>query len=68
MTMIDNGKGFGPVCGTGPEIEGREYITRMYDNKIYGEFADMTDCPTDGSYCIPLKKSGMMLTGCITSG
>lgn len=67
MTMIDNAKGFGPVCGVLDEIPGQWYYTKMFDNKIYGELSEMTDCPTDGSYCLPLEKAGMMLNGCSMS-
>lgn len=66
--MIDNGEGFGPVCGVTTEDPEKDYYVRMYDNKIYGEHPDMTDCPTDGSFCIPLTKKGMMLNGCSNSG
>lgn len=67
MTMIDNAKGFGPVCGVLNEVITQEYTVKMFDNKIYGELTDMTDCPTDGSFCVPLPKAGMMLNGCSMS-
>jgi hypothetical protein len=37
----------------------------MYDNKVYGELSDITDCP--GDYCVPIDKKGMMVTGCSLS-
>ena len=65
--MIDNAEGFGPVCGVMEEKPGQDHLVKMYDNKIYGEHPDMSDCPTDGSFCIPLTKAGMMLNGCSAS-
>lgn len=65
MTMMDNGEGFGMVCGVlGGEEDGVTYETRFYDNKIFGELDLITDCPIDGSYCVPLEKKGIMLSGC----
>jgi hypothetical protein len=51
--MMDNGEGFGMVCG-GSDEEGVLYETHFFDNKIFGELSHMTDCPIDGSYCVPL--------------
>jgi len=67
MTMMDNGEGFGMVCGVLDEQEGVLYETHFYDNKVYGELSQITDCPVDGSYCVPLQKNGIMLNGCSIS-
>jgi hypothetical protein len=64
--MVDNAQGFGPVCGA-KDIITKEYSVHMYDNKIYGELVDNTDCPIDGSFCVPTEKKGLMLNGCSMS-
>lgn len=66
--MLDNVNGFGPVCGVLNENPDKDdYGVYMHDNFVYGEFREVTDCPIDGSYCIPYDKKGMSLTGCSLS-
>jgi len=53
MTMIDNAKGFMPIGS----YDGDGLATmKMYDNKVYGEYAPMLDCPSDGSFCYNIEK------------
>jgi len=47
--MIDNKNGFMPIASVS---HGRGLATmRLYENKVYGEYAPMLDCPSDGSFC-----------------
>jgi hypothetical protein len=51
MTMIDNRVGFGASLGVADDASSYDgSLTMMSDNKIYGE-TEVTDCPSDGSYC-----------------
>jgi hypothetical protein len=65
MTMMDNGKGFGPNCGVNTENEDVDaYKVRIYDNWVSGEIVEISDCPDDNSYCYLTEKAGIALTGC----
>lgn len=60
MTMIDNERGFMPIGGR----PGSGTATmKIYDNKVYGEYAPMLDCPSDGSFCFSSDKYGMGIAG-----
>jgi hypothetical protein len=39
----------------------------LNDNKIYGE-SEASDCPADGSFCKPVEKYGMILSGATFNG
>jgi hypothetical protein len=52
MTMIDNRVGFGATLGIPDETSS---LVMINDNKIYGE-TEVTDCPSDGSYCETFDK------------
>jgi hypothetical protein len=41
---------------------------KIYDNKVYGEYAPMLDCPSDGSFCYSRDKYGMGIAGFIADG
>ena len=61
MTMIDNKNGLMPIGAV--EITSGSASMKLYDNKIYGEYAPMLDCPSDGSFCYRPSKSGWMING-----
>lgn len=64
MTMIDNRNGFMPL---GSVSNGRGLATmKLYENKVYGEYAPMLDCPSDGSFCHEFSKHGWMINGVTT--
>ena len=60
MTMIDNRNGFMPI---GSAFHGALATMKLYDNKIYGEYAKMHDCPGDGSFCHRFSKTGWKING-----
>jgi hypothetical protein len=65
MTMMDNAKGFGPMCGINGEDENEEnYKIHIYDNWVSGEIVEISDCPDDDSYCYLTTKGGLGITGC----
>lgn len=69
MTMIDNHQGFGSSIAV-PGFSDRDYSEiriELNDNKIYGE-CEISDCPDDGSFCKPLDKFGMILSGATFGG
>lgn len=67
MTMIDNIKGFMPI-GTADTMYSSASM-KLYDNKIYGEYAPMLDCPSDGSFCHgQYDKVGWTINGVTTDG
>jgi hypothetical protein len=70
MTMIDNRNGFGAAMKNGPIFTARDYAPgtiQLNDNKIYGE-CEASDCPADGSFCKPVEKYGMIITGATFNG
>lgn len=60
MTMIDNKNGFMPL---GSANHGDLATMKLYDNKIYGEYAPMLDCPGDESFCHQFNKTGWKING-----
>jgi hypothetical protein len=69
MTMIDNRQGFGAALQVSG-FSGNDYSEiriELNDNKIYGE-SEISDCPDDKSFCKPVSKFGMMLTGATFAG
>jgi hypothetical protein len=62
MTMVDNREGFGASISTG----GPGTIM-LNDNYIYGE-SEVTDCPSDGSYCYSFGKNGFLISGVVLKG
>lgn len=58
MTMVDNREGFGSCMANGDS--GSKIM--LNDNHIYGE-SEVTDCPSDGSYCYSFSKSGFLISG-----
>jgi len=56
--MIDNAEGFSASLG---HPAGETVI--LSDNKIYGEATEITDCPSDGSYCFAYDKVGFVISG-----
>jgi len=65
LTLIDNVEGFGASLGSGG-TEGA--LIMLSDNKIYGDTPEVTDCPSDGSYCYNHGKSGFLISGIADGG
>lgn len=65
MTMIDNKNG---LMAMGAAQHGSPASMKLYDNKIYGEYAPMLDCPSNGGFCHTLGKLGWMINGITTGG
>jgi len=60
--MIDNAEGFSATVGH-PLGE----VVMISDNKIYGE-TEITDCPSDGSYCFAPDKVGFVISSLSEQG
>ena len=65
MTMIDNKN---RLMAMGGAKHGASASMRLYDNKIYGEYAPMLDCPSNGGFCYRPAKLGWMINGVSTDG
>lgn len=37
-----------------------DFVSEFTDSKLYGEFAESSDCPDDGSFCKMIKKTGLI--------
>lgn len=66
MTMIDNRLGFMPIGSYGHG--GGLSTIKIYDNKVYGEYAPMLDCPSNGGFCHTTDKYGLGINGVSTDG
>jgi len=70
MTMIDNRNGFGASLKIPDAYKARDYADiniQLNDNKIYGE-CEASDCPADGSFCKPVEKYGLIISGASHNG
>lgn len=67
MIMLDNVKGFGPICAGAKDVTSEQAGVYMYDNIVHGEIEELTDRPSDNSYNYQLTKSGIYLSGCLAS-
>ena len=68
MIMIDNAKGFMPLGSPNLVYQDTLHTIKMYDNKVYGEYAPMLDCPSDGSFCYNIDKYGWGINGVTHDG
>lgn len=59
ITCIDNGKGCGAMVHGEDEMQLKDFGTEVSDSIFYGDFADSSDCPPDGSFCYKLSKGGI---------
>lgn len=68
MIMLDNVKGFGPICAVAKDSTSDLAGVYIYDNIVHGEIEELTDRPSDGTYNFQETKSGVYLTGCLANG
>lgn len=67
MTSIDNREGFGASLAINGDAAYKGSLIMLNDNHIYGE-SEVTDCPSDGSYCKVIAKSGFLMSGMSENG